>query len=912
MNLKLTVVFLLIFFQFNYAFQNSNDDLEFVFNTIQKHYNNGYFKQAILFAKKHHLKKPKTHNDSILITKINKLLGDAEYELQNYFYANKNYNDAINTIPKTTEGQILKAQVFFDKSYAEDALGMPSKSYNTTKKAEQLYCNIKNLDANFLLDIYAKLSSDASYLGFYDEAEFYLKKGNRIINNTKLSLIDNNSASKKILFEYKFIYLYHLNGNEKELLLHINNLETLKKNSTFNDTEQLMYAASLNCVADYYLNNIDSLNTQLALKQAKWYLDKAIYNLDKEKYPSNYVQFLFNKIKLLRFSKKYNDALTQQQIMVAFADKNDFRVPFFIALKANIYTDMGNSKKALIELHKMAQSIHNGKDKLHNNFGNFKPSNTINHTGLLVEIADELIQKFPKDTTVLKETAKFYNIGLKQLKHSYEQELYSERIKTYYNIAIKGILRAKQLGYLTVSYKDILEHIENIENKLAWKAFLMNRHTTNLELPNDIFEKERFLRQQLVIARQDKDTLQITELKNLIAKNQNTLETNHPNVKKYVYSNFSLDVFQKKIKNQTCVIKYKFVNNTLYIFQITNKQIVVKSVNANDKLKNSIEAYIHTLKNKKEDKNLALSLCKTLIPFKVSNYKNITFIPDHVLYYLPFETLVTTKNNYLIEKHTISYASYLNFVYETETLKENFESVYVFSPSYVPLSNQATRSNREQLLGAENESKYISKHFKNKLYSGHLATKSNFINNSPKASIIHMALHAKINNTQPELSHFVFQNKDSISNKLFLEELYGLKLKANLAVLSACNTGLQISDNANGAISLQRAFTLSGVSSTVSSLWEVPDKATEDIMMTFYRYLKEGLSKSEALRLAKLNYLKTHQDANITKPYFWAGFVISGDDTPILKASTNFNLIIYIVSIAFCILIAIYLIKRFK
>ena len=69
------------------------------------------------------------------------------------------------------------------------------------------------------------------------------------------------------------------------------------------------------------------------------------------------------------------------------------------------------------------------------------------------------------------------------------------------------------------------------------------------------------------------------------------------------------------------------------------------------------------------------------------------------------------------------------------------------------------------------------------------------------------------------------------------------------------------------------------------SLWKVPDKETSQIMVSFYKHLADGVEKDVALRSAKLDYLKTTTGPALRHPYYWAGFVISGDTSP-MQAST--------------------------
>ena len=116
---------------------------------------------------------------------------------------------------------------------------------------------------------------------------------------------------------------------------------------------------------------------------------------------------------------------------------------------------------------------------------------------------------------------------------------------------------------------------------------------------------------------------------------------------------------------------------------------------------------------------------------------------------------------------------------------------------------------------------------------------------------------------------------------MYVEELYGLKLAAKMAVLSACNTGRGLMSKRRGYTSIHQAFTFAGVPTTLSSLWEVPDQATQQIMKSFYHHLRTGLPKALALQKAKQDYIKNCQDPNLSLPFFWAGFVLTGDTSPL-------------------------------
>ena len=106
-------------------------------------------------------------------------------------------------------------------------------------------------------------------------------------------------------------------------------------------------------------------------------------------------------------------------------------------------------------------------------------------------------------------------------------------------------------------------------------------------------------------------------------------------------------------------------------------------------------------------------------------------------------------------------------------------------------------------------------------------------------------------------------------------EVSGLNLwGTKLVVLSACETGIGEVQNFNGVVGLRRALVLAGSESQMLSLWKVDDEATRDLMIDYYRRLKAGEGRSEALRQVQLKMLAT---PSYQHPYFWASFIESGE-----------------------------------
>ncbi len=99
-----------------------------------------------------------------------------------------------------------------------------------------------------------------------------------------------------------------------------------------------------------------------------------------------------------------------------------------------------------------------------------------------------------------------------------------------------------------------------------------------------------------------------------------------------------------------------------------------------------------------------------------------------------------------------------------------------------------------------------------------------------------------------------------------------------LAVLSACETHVGSLNPGDTVHSLQTAFHAAGVESIIASRWTVDDRATAELFSAFYRlWLHEGFSKREALQEAKKLVREDPTHPEWTAPYFWAGWVLTGD-----------------------------------
>lgn len=145
--------------------------------------------------------------------------------------------------------------------------------------------------------------------------------------------------------------------------------------------------------------------------------------------------------------------------------------------------------------------------------------------------------------------------------------------------------------------------------------------------------------------------------------------------------------------------------------------------------------------------------------------------------------------------------------------------------------------------------------------------------------VVHFATHGLLNSLHPELSGLVLSLIDKKGQPqdgfLRAHDIYNLKLRADLVVLSACQTALGKEVKGEGLVGLTRGFMYAGSPRVVASLWRVPSKPTAELMKRFYRgMLVEKLRPAAALRNAQIAMWKEKQ---WNEPYYWAAFILQGE-----------------------------------
>ncbi|HIK18850.1 MAG TPA: CHAT domain-containing protein [Leptolyngbyaceae cyanobacterium M33_DOE_097] len=255
----------------------------------------------------------------------------------------------------------------------------------------------------------------------------------------------------------------------------------------------------------------------------------------------------------------------------------------------------------------------------------------------------------------------------------------------------------------------------------------------------------------------------------------------------------------------------------------------------------------------------------------------IIFIPQNELLLVPFPALLNEKGTYLVEQHTLLTAPSIQVLSFTDQNQQqlnrtsNRTALVVGNPTLPKL----LEGRLIPLPAAEQEARTIAQLLKTTPMIGAAANKSAVINQMPQARFIHLATHGLLtpnNGNAPGAIVLAPNSPDQVNDGLLTpSEILSMKLKAELVVLSACDTA-QGDVTSDGIVGLSRSLIAAGVPSVIVSLWAVPDAPTAELMTAFYLNFQKNPDKAQALRQAMLTTMEKHPE-----PRDWAAFTLIGE-----------------------------------
>jgi CHAT domain-containing protein/lipopolysaccharide biosynthesis regulator YciM len=373
------------------------------------------------------------------------------------------------------------------------------------------------------------------------------------------------------------------------------------------------------------------------------------------------------------------------------------------------------------------------------------------------------------------------------------------------------------------------------------------------------------------------------------------------------------EVQKSVLDGKTVMLAYFLGDSSSSLWAVSNKRFSHFILPERKILEDQIEILRYALEHPEEENpdffaGSSHRLYELLIqPAEKSIPKNkrLIIIPDGILHLLPFEILTTGeieantsygKLPYLIRRNAVCYcqsASVLAKLMEERRTKKAKSERTLFAmgdpvfetgsdSSAGPAESHLTGSTPFQRLEHSGEEiKNIASLFPEKqttLLLRDQATEENLKHSGAlqNADYIHLATHGIVNERKPDFSGLLFPQTTESEEDGFLQaaEIFNLPLRADLAVLSACETGLGKMVRGEGIIGLTRAFMYAGAPSVVMSLWRVSDISTAELMQRFYaNIMKKNMDKAEALRRSKISMI---QSKEFCHPFYWSAFILTG------------------------------------
>lgn len=276
--------------------------------------------------------------------------------------------------------------------------------------------------------------------------------------------------------------------------------------------------------------------------------------------------------------------------------------------------------------------------------------------------------------------------------------------------------------------------------------------------------------------------------------------------------------------------------------------------------------------------------------------KALVIVPDGPLWNLPFQAVRDGRGRYLLEAYAVSYAPSLSVLAAMTRARGRQSDGANNAPTLLALGNpeagdQATpRAGSAALSGglaplpeAERQVTELSRIYgagRSRVYTGAEATEEHFKAEAGGYRVLQLAAHGILNDSNPMYSHIVLSRAAGRKEDGLLEawEMMDLNLRADLVVLSACETARGRVSEGEGVIGMSWALFVAGAPATVVSQWKVDSASTTELMLGFHKNLRAGAggapAKAEALRRAALSLMRTPEYRH---PFYWAGFIVVGD-----------------------------------
>ncbi|MCH2449630.1 MAG: CHAT domain-containing protein [Gracilimonas sp.] len=365
---------------------------------------------------------------------------------------------------------------------------------------------------------------------------------------------------------------------------------------------------------------------------------------------------------------------------------------------------------------------------------------------------------------------------------------------------------------------------------------------------------------------------------------------------------------QRSIQPDELLLHFTEIGSKLYVSYLTQEDVKIRIFDFSKETQDRFNHIADELASGRTDLNNLYELYQKLelsssIP---GNIKYVSVVPDNYLYRIPLEVLPTEEpssafsfgsNRYLIEDFSFRYFTSLQ---EFENNRRSFNKSTEYDFSGFAISNFEGFGNTDlpslpyATVENNNINSALTSFSDKQMFNENEATKEVFKSRVGSSRLVHVATHSEVSEKDPLFSVIYLKSSNPLDTldsdqALYAYELFDTPLNSEFIMLNSCSSGSGNYMQGTGVMGISRALRYAGAKSLALNLWSVNDKVASEFATDLYRFLNEGATKSEAVRKAKLNQLRS-SNAN---PHFWGAYMLIGNPSPITKNSSNNRFLLF-------------------
>jgi CHAT domain-containing protein/tetratricopeptide (TPR) repeat protein len=375
-------------------------------------------------------------------------------------------------------------------------------------------------------------------------------------------------------------------------------------------------------------------------------------------------------------------------------------------------------------------------------------------------------------------------------------------------------------------------------------------------------------------------------------------------------SEATLSAVQHRLKFNEVILEYVLGERQSFCLEISRLDAKIIKLARREEIESIASTYVERIKAMKDASTDAQALAAAVVsPLNLPrNFSSIIIVPDGMLNLVPFQALPDSTGNLFVRGRTIWYLSSASAIV-LQRRGQQVEAPKIFFgvggvdygawQSNALMADASTSLRRgsdygldltkmPNLPGTDEEVRNAAQVWggdDSVLKLGVAGTETAF-KSAPlrEFRIIHLAIHGRANSKSPERAALVFRpNPPDDDGLLEPREILGLRLNADLVVLSACETAVGHLQGQEGIANLSRMFLTIGAKSVVSTLWQIDDTYSLFVMKRFYAHLRSGKPVAESLAMSQNDLLDKFGAE--TPPAYWAAFTVIGEGSTVVPAT---------------------------